>query len=99
MPQFAGVAGFHLNGLAERTPQQGNYSRKQVINVDDLRVEHLLAGKGQQSLGQFCPPLGSTHDHVDGAALVTLALAVLHQFRLTQNNGQQVVEIVGHAAC
>ena len=54
---------FDLDLLAERRPQQFGGVDDQRVDVDLARLQRLLAGEGEQMLGQIGAACGGLVDH------------------------------------
>src|SRR6185369_3104533 len=84
---------------AEGRVQQLGGLERQRIDVDLARLERLLAGKGEQVLGQLRAALGGVVDQLgDGGELGTVGYRVREDADRAGDDGQHVVEIVGDAA-
>ncbi|MFK4673424.1 hypothetical protein ABIF37_005827 [Bradyrhizobium diazoefficiens] len=69
------------------------------IDVDLARLERLLAGEGEQVLGQLRAALGGVVDQLgDGGELGTIGDRIRQNTDRAGDDGQHVVEVVGDAA-
>ena len=85
--------------LAERRVQQLGGLERQRIDVDLARLERLLAGEGEQVLGQLRAALGGVVDQLgDGGELGTVGDRIRQDADRAGDDGQHIVEIVGDAA-
>jgi hypothetical protein len=59
----------------------------------------LLAREGQQSLREFGRAVRRAHDHFGELAVRDVSLQrLLQELRVAQDDGEHIVEIMGHAA-
>ena len=91
--------GAQLNVLSDQACQHLVHARNQLVQVDQTRLDDLSARKGQQLPGQP----GRTHGRIAHLAQQLLGLIIATQpltgqLQVAQDGGQQVVEVVGHAA-
>ncbi len=85
--------------LAERRVQQLRRLQHQRIDVDFNGLQRLLAGKGQEMLGQVGPAFGGFVDQPgDGGELGLIGDGFLQNADGAGDHGQDVVEVVGYAA-
>ncbi len=102
-PQAAGQHRFDGDLLAERTAQQFRHAGDQASGIDRLGIERLAPREGQQALGERGSPLRAAHrvlgraGHPVGVDRPCLH-AALQQFDVADDDGQQVIEVVGDAA-
>ena len=90
---------FDLDLLAERRAQQFCGVDDQRVDVGLARLQRLLAGKGQQMLGQLGAARGGLIDHPgDGGKLRLVGDRLGEDFDGAGDHGQDVVEVVGDAA-
>ncbi len=84
----------------QRALQQVAHAAHQLHQVDRLQVELLAAGEGQHALGQDRAALGALHGIVDQPrnARIVVGHIAAQQVEAAQHHGQQIVEIVRHAA-
>jgi hypothetical protein len=66
-PRAAATDDLERNVLAERAPQKIGQAVEHAVDVEQGRVERLLAGKGQEPLGQCRRALGAVHGAVQPA--------------------------------
>ena len=89
-----------LDVLAKRRAQQLGGFENQRLDVDLARLQRLLAGECQQVLGQLGAALGRVVDHLgdrrQDAGLS--ATASLENFDGAGDDGENIVEVVRHAA-
>ena len=85
-----------LDPLADQVPEQRRRRRDEIVEVDDLRLERLLAGKGKQLLRQRGSLLGGAADLL---GLVVRPGARLEpgeeQLAVALDRREHVVEVVG----
>ena len=85
--------------FADHPPQDALEVAHQRVEVDDPRLEHLLAAEGEELVGDGRRLLARLLDHLDIlAARLVEVLAPDQQFRVAEDGGEQVVEVVRHAA-
>ena len=99
VPQAARDHGFHLDLLAQATPQHVFHAGDEAADAHHARIERLAPAERQQVAGQ----LGATGDA--GQRLFHAALGARHvghvggqQLQVAGDDLQQVVEVVRHAA-
>ena len=91
--------GFDLDLLAQRRPQQLGGIDHQRIDVDLARLQRLLAGEGQQMLGQIGAARGGFVDHLGDRGELRLVLdRVGEDLDRSGDHGQDIVEVVRDAA-
>ena len=88
-----------LDVLAEERPQHARGVRDEGVEVDDLRLQHLLAAEGEELAHEARGPLGGAHDvlHLAQARVVRVE-APAQQLAVAHDHREQVVEVVGDAA-
>src|SRR4030095_16434284 len=85
--------------LADQAAQQVRQLGQDVRDVDDARLQGLLAREGEQLAHQVGGAVGILLDlHDVGEGLVAGAVAHQQQVAEADHGGQQVVEVVGDAA-
>ena len=91
--------------LAQAVTQQLRHAGDQPVDVDRLGVERLAPGESQQALSQRSRALRPAHRIVGGVTQararvwrVEVGRVALNCLQVAQDNGQQIVEIVGDAA-
>ena len=97
--------GFERHRFAERAAQELAEARHQLVGVERLRRQRLLAREGEQTVGQRCGALGALLRHVAragdargrGRGRQVRELAV-DDLKPAEHDGQEVVEVVGDAA-
>jgi hypothetical protein len=94
VPQAGAGDGLDIDVFLQGVAQQAGDAGDQIVGVDDLRVQHLLAREGQKVLGQLRSALGRV-DH-GGELRVVLAELVFEQLGVAQGHRQRVVEVVRH---
>ena len=88
-----------FDGRAERAVQQVVHAAHQLGEIGRPRLQRLAPGKGQQALRQGGAALGALRGAVEqavGGGIVRQPLA--QQLEIAEHRGQQVVEVVRHAA-
>src|SRR5258706_1791509 len=86
--------------LSDQTLQHGVQIEDQGVEVDDLRFDHLAARKRQQLAGQAGGALRRFLNMMDVVRQAAVDRNLyLQQFRVAENSGEQVVEIMSDAAC
>jgi len=87
------------NVFTDQAAERRFHVSDQVVEVDDLRLNHLFAGEGQKLRGQIARAAGGFFDFLDvvkhGAAGFELELDEVH---VSQDHIEHVVEVVRHAA-
>ena len=85
--------------LAERRMQQLCGLERQCVDVDFARLQRLLAGEGEQMLGQLRAALGGVVDQLgDGGELGTVSDGVRQNADRAGDDGQHIVEVVRDTA-
>ena len=89
--------------LAERPAEQVRHAGDQPVDVDRLRVERLTAREGQQALGQRSGALGAAMRILRrpleaGRVAAGGADMALQGLQVAEDDGEQVVEVMGDAA-
>ena len=91
--------GDQLDVLADQAAQHLLDLEDELVDAHDARLERLAAAEGQQLVGQLPAALGRAADLLERRALRVLQIAAgQQQVAVAGDHGQQVVEIVGHAA-
>ena len=88
-----------FDGRAERAVQQIGHAAHQLGEIGRPRLQRLAPGKRQQPLrqgGAALSALGGAVDQAFGGGIVRQPLA--QQLEIAEHRGQQVVEVVRHAA-
>ena len=98
-PQVRSGQPGQIDVLADEPPQHLEHARHGLVQVEHLRGDGLLAGKGQQLPGEVGGALGGLADFLE---IVMERLGRVHlvqgQLRMAEDHAQHVVEIMGHAA-
>jgi hypothetical protein len=97
--QVAAVVGDQLDVFAQQTAQQDLELRDQLAQVQHLALHGLLAREGQQLADQIGGAHARLADLVEALVRRVAHRMTMQQFVKAQlDGGQQVVEVVGHAA-
>ena len=102
-PQPAGQHGLDGDLLAQSAAQQFGHAGDKAAGIDRLGVERLAAREGEQPLGERGRPLRAAH-RVLHRAVQAVAVGrgrlqrALQGFQVADDDGQEIVEIVRHAA-
>src|SRR5205807_10383235 len=84
-----------LNVLADQFQEQRLEVEDDLVEVDPLRLHHLLATEGEELPRQGGGPIRGTLDLVDVLpAGIAQVEAVEQQIRVAEDGGQHVIEIV-----
>ena len=98
-PEVGRGGGLHDDVLAERAPQQPAGACHEVVEVGDLGLQHLLARECQQLARQLRGLLAGVGDALRAFGDVRRhAVVVEDGVGIGQHDGQDVVEVVRHAA-
>ena len=99
-PQPGGQNGLDLNMLAQRRAQEVRHVGNHPVGVDRLRRQRLLAGEGEQALGQGGGTFGGSYRRVDETPDIEFVglHAPPHEIERADDNAKHVVEVVGDAA-
>lgn len=90
---------FEFDLLGNRPPQHRLDAGDQLVHVDNLRLQCLSARECEQPVRQFRAALCRLCSHLrHQPELLILGQARCKQFGIAQNNGEQIVEIMRHAA-
>jgi hypothetical protein len=97
---LGGQLGDDVDVLADQPPQHRVHPGDDLVQVDDLRLEDLLAAEGEQLARQCRRPVGGKLDLVErrgerGIAAVDLRAG---DVAVAADRQQQVVEVVGDPA-
>ena len=91
---------YPLDVLTDQAPQHLVHVGHDRVEVDDLGLQNLLSAQCQKLLSKGCGAVGGRLDGFDARPQgIRLADAGENQLAVAPNHGQQIVEIVGHAAC
>ena len=97
--EVAAMLDDQLDGLAEQPLEQMRHFGHDVGQLEDLRAQRLLARESEQLPGQ---PGGAVRVRLDLLDVVIVAVAGRvahhHQVAMAHDRGQDVVEVVRHAA-
>ena len=86
--------------LAERAVEQPLRLERDAVDVDGLEPEVVVAAEDQQLPREVRRALGGAHDLADvGRGRVLGADLLADELGVVEDHGQQVVEVVRHAAC
>ena len=97
--QFAPVLDIELNGLADEPVQQVGKLRQRLGDVQDDRLQGLFARKRKQLAHQVDGAVDVLLDlHDVGKRGIVGPVALQQEVAEPNHGGQQVVEVVGHAA-
>ena len=97
--EVAAVHHLQLDVLADQPAQQVRQLGQHVGDVEDARLQGLLAREGQQLAHEVGGAVGVLLDlHDVGERLVARPVAQQQQIAEADHRGQQVVEVVGDAA-
>ena len=89
----------NLHRRADRTLQQVGHPVEQAADLDRARLKVLAAGEGQQALDQRPGAAGGLQRAVDQpVALVAFGQPPSKQVEVADHGGEQIVEVVRHAA-
>ncbi len=87
--------------LAQRTLEQGGRPDDRLHDVEALRAEGLAPGEGEKVTGQVGALLGGLGNDAGQSQQLLLFLPAAedlgHGFGAARDDGQQVVEVMGHA--
>ena len=108
-PEPAALHGFHLDRLAERPAHDLRHAGDQAVHLQRLRLERLAPAEGEQAVGQLRRAVRALLRHADMAferrrerfrpAVPGIAREPpLHHVEIADDDGEQVVEVVGDAA-
>ena len=88
-----------LDVLADQALEDGLETLHELVQVEDARLQHLLAAQGQELPGERGCAIRRVRDQVDIAPLRILG-GELHEQEggPARDDGQEIVEVVGHAA-
>ena len=76
------------------------HSTHEFGNAGRFLAEFVVSREGEHTLGQGCTPLRTLHCIFEqGYALGVIGQALAQQFKTAKDRGQQVVKIMGDAAC
>jgi hypothetical protein len=103
-PDPASADDFERHIFAERAAEKIRQPVEQPIDVDRGRIERLLPGERQQPLGQGCRALRAVHRA--GNALGELQVhrvgpgfeLALRRLQIADDDGEQIIEVMGDAA-
>ena len=103
-PDTAGADDFERHVFAERTAEKIGKPVEQPVDVDRGRIERLLPGERQQPFGQGRGALGAVHRIADALGEFQVRRIgpgfeqALRRLQIADDDGEQVVEIMGDAA-
>ena len=97
-PQAGAADRLELDGLAERAHQKVGHADDELVGVDRARVERLPAREGEQPLRQLRGALGAGQGVVERALGARFDHPALRDVEVADDDGEQVVEVVRHAA-
>ena len=99
VPQAAADYGFDFDRFAEGAAQEFGHVADEAGEIDDLRVQGLTAGKGEELARQLGGAVGAV-DRVSDRALSAIVArrGALQELEVAADHLQQVVEIVGDTA-
>ena len=87
---------FDFDLPSQGRPQQLHRVENQLVDVDIARLQRLLAGEGQQPLGQRCAALGGFIDHLgDRRRLRLVGNGFREHLDGASDDGQNVIEVMG----
>ena len=87
------------DGFADRALEEGFGFPHQVVDVGGLRLQGLATGEGEQLLGQALAPAGGGERRLDHPfAPLNVVGPALDEVQGADHHGEQVVEVMGHAA-
>ena len=99
VPELARGERRQLDVGAEESTQQSLGASHEVVQVQHLRFENLLPTEREKLLRQFRRPFSRLHDLLDIGTERIFRLEVgADHLRVTQDHGEQVVEVVRDAA-
>ena len=103
LPQPAAERRLDRDLLAQGAPQQVRHAGNQTADIDWPRFQRLLTRESEQPLGERLPAPRATHCVVSRAFQALdvgsgLAQMTLQGVEIADDDGQQVVEVVRHAA-
>ena len=85
--------------LADQALQERLGARHDTVEIEHLRLQDLLTAEGQQLLGQRCGAFAGPPHLLDVGACGMPGLEfVEHEVAVAEDDGEQVVEVVGDAA-
>jgi hypothetical protein len=82
--------------LAESTLEQSDRSLDNLLQDHGLWVERLSSSKGQELRVQLCSALSCFKGHASHVLLRRIAHALREQLCIADDDGEQVVEVVGN---
>ena len=98
-PSFSSGVSDHLDVLADQPLQQLHHVAEQGVEADHLGPQHLLAAEGQELAGEVGGALAGAANLGDELAVgIGRVEAVERHLAEPDDGGEQVVEVVGHAA-
>ena len=98
-PQVGRELRLDLDQRADRAAQHLEHAVNQLRDIDGRRVQVLLAGEGEQALGERGAAFGPFDRALDQAQCPGVVLQPLaQQLQVAEHGGQQIVEVVGDPA-
>ena len=89
-----------LDIVAEEPREQPLEPGNDVAEVQDLRLEHLMAAESEQLACERSGTIGGAHDlQRVRAPRIVIVEAGNEELAVAADRGQQIVEVVGDAAC